>query len=373
MPQMPNMHDVEALKEVLTHLLDQDAIGDLEQTTQSEYRDAQQQNNFDLFYRSLAAINKLQQIHTKRADWKLITSFLEDMAKAIQVFQPYEKVRKVSVFGSARLPHDSPEYTAAQDFAQRMTAAGFMVITGAGGGIMAAANQGATAANSFGLNISLPFEQSSNEFISDTDRLINFRYFFTRKLCFVKESDAIALFPGGFGTQDEFFECLTLCQTGRTTPRPLILIDSPEGNYWRQWDAYMQSQLRDNGLIGVDDHNLYTITSDINLACQRIISFYQVYHSSRWVEDTLVLRLNQAITDEHLVRLNDQFRDILTKGEITRSSALPKEMNEPDIYHLPRLVMHFDRHSFGRFQEFIFALNDTCNSGNPILCQPAYR
>ncbi|MFN5856014.1 MAG: LOG family protein [Pseudanabaenaceae cyanobacterium] len=365
MSQMPQIDDITALKNILTDLLSTDF--------QDVIHDAHHSNNFDLFFRSLAAIEKLQQIKTKRADWKLITSFLEDMAKAIEVFQPYEKIRKVSVFGSARLPADSPEYAAAQQFAQHMTAAGFMVITGAGGGIMAAANQGAGSDNSFGLNISLPFEQSANEFITDTDRLINFRYFFTRKLCFVKESDAIALFPGGFGTQDEFFECLTLCQTGRTTPRPLILIDSPDGNYWRQWDAYMQSQLRDNHLINSHDHSLYTVTNDIDLACQTIISFYQVYHSSRWVGDTLVLRLTQEITDAHLARLNEKFNDILIKGEITRSTALPKEVNEPDIYHLPRLIMHFDRHSFGRFQEFIFALNDTCDSGNPVLCKPAYR
>ena len=373
MSQMPSHHDVTELKNILINLLDKDFGDDLHRQNVDKNNASHQANNLDLLYRCLAAIENLHQINTKRADWKLITSFLEDMGKAIKVFQPYEKIRKVSVFGSARLHPDSGEYAAAKQFAQRMSAAGFMVITGAGGGIMAAANEGATAEHSFGLNISLPFEQSANEFIDDTERLVNFRYFFARKLFFVKESDAIALFPGGFGTQDEFFECLTLCQTGRTTPRPLVLIDTTEGNYWRQWDAYMQSQLRDNHLISAHDHSLYTVTSDIDLACQTIISFYQVYHSSRWVGDTLVLRLTQEISDFHLLRLNQQFSDILTKGEITRSAPLSKEINEPDIYHLPRLIMHFDRHNFGRFQEFIFALNDTCDSGNPVLCQPEYR
>jgi uncharacterized protein (TIGR00730 family) len=247
-----------------------------------------------------------------------------------------------------------------------------MVITGAGGGIMAAGNEGA-GNNSFGLNISLPFEQSSNGFVSEASRLVRFRYFFTRKLYFIKESDAIALFPGGFGTQDEFFECLTLCQTGRATPRPIVLIDKLGGDYWNDWDVFVQNNLLERGLITKEDRSLYKITDDIDEACQFIASFYSVYHSCRWVGDLFVIRLHIEITDEHLDRLNDNFSDILLGGKIQRSSALPKEANEPHIIDLPRLTMHFNQHGFGRLYELISAINDTCDSGNPLICHPEQR
>ena len=327
----------------------------------------------ELIYKALQTIAQISQLDSERLDWKILTGSLQDMQKAIAVFYPHRFNRKVSIFGSARTASDAAEYQQAFEFAKKITERGFMVMTGAGGGIMAAGNAGADD-NSFGLNISLPFEQSSNAFVADSSRLVNFRYFFTRKLYFLKESDAIALFPGGFGTQDEFFECLTLCQTGRTMPRPIVLMDKKGGGYWKEWDQFVHNNLLKRGLITKEDcTSLYKITDDIEEASRFITSFYSVYHSCRWVGDLLVIRICSQIADEHLDRLNDNFGDILIKGKIERSAALPKEANEPHISDLPRLVMYFNQHDFGRLYELIAAINDTCNSGDPLVCHPENR
>ncbi len=318
-------------------------------------------------YRALKVISQLSKREVERLDWKLMSGALEDMQRALQVFHPYRHLRKVSIFGSARMGRAELEYQQAVHFARCITECGFMVLTGAGGGIMAAGNQGAGHDRSFGLNIALPFEQSHNEFIDGTDRLIEFKYFFTRKLFFLKESDAIALFPGGFGTQDEFFECLTLCQTGKSTPKPLVLVDKSGGDYWRQWDAYMETHLLGRGLINPEDRNLYYMTDSVADACAAIKNFYRVYHSSRWVEDVLVIRLCQDISDRDLGELNRQFKDILIKGEIEKSKALAKEKNEEHLLELPRLLMYFDQKSYGRLQEFIIALNNCVDSHSELM------
>jgi uncharacterized protein (TIGR00730 family) len=356
MATIPSSSDIKALAQDLLKLVD-----NLESTEHGE-----------LIYSALQAITQLAHHDAERLDWKILAGSLHDMQKAITMFYPHRFKRKVSIFGSARTDEDAPEYKQAYEFAEKITKQGFMVITGAGGGIMAAGNEGA-GNNSFGLNISLPFEQTNNEFVSEESRLVRFRYFFTRKLYFLKESDAIALFPGGFGTQDEFFECLTLCQTGRTTPRPLVLMDKQGGDYWRDWDQFVQTNLRDRGWIAPEDSSLYHITNDVDEACQFISSFYSVYHSCRWVGDLFVIRLHADITNEHLDRLNENFSDILIKGKIERSQALPKEVNEPHILDLPRLVMYFNQHGFGRLYELIAAINDTCDSGNPMVCHPEQR
>jgi uncharacterized protein (TIGR00730 family) len=356
MATIPSRSDIEDLSHDLRHLVD-----NLDSTEHGE-----------LIYGALKAIAQLSQADTERLDWKILTGSLQDMQKAIAVFYPHRFNRKVSIFGSARTDANAPEYHQAYEFAEKITQQGFMVITGAGGGIMAAGNEGA-GQNSFGLNIILPFEQSSNGFVSEASRLVKFRYFFTRKLYFIKESDAIALFPGGFGTQDEFFECLTLCQTGRTTPRPIVLIDKQGGDYWNDWDVFVQNNLLERGLITKEDRSMYKITDDIDQACQFITSFYSVYHSCRWVGNLFVIRLHIEITDEHLERLNDNFSDILSSGKIERSASLPKEANEPHIIDLPRLTMHFNQHDLGRLYELISTINDTCDSGNPMVCHPEQR
>ncbi len=352
---MVSSSDIKELRKDLEHLLDR-----LEDMPHRKF-----------IFRALKVISQLGARDVERLDWKLISGALEDMQRALGVFHPYRHLRKVSIFGSARMNRRNLEYQQAVHFAQCITELGFMVLTGAGGGIMAAGNEGAGHDRSFGLNISLPFEQSHNEFISGPDRLIEFKYFFTRKLFFLKESDAIALFPGGFGTQDEFFECLTLCQTGKSTPKPLVLVDKLGGDYWQQWDAYMENHLLGRGLINPEDRNLYFITDKVEDACNLIRNFYRVYHSSRWVDDVLVIRLCQDITDRDLLELNRAFKDILVRGEITKSEALPKEKNESHILSLPRLLLYFDQRSYGRLQEFIIALNNCATSHSNSM--PCYK
>lgn len=212
------------------------------------------------------------------------------------------------------------------------------------------------AENSFGLNIQLPFEQGSNPFIEGDPKLINFKYFFTRKLFFLRESDAIALFPGGFGTQDEAFECLTLCQTGRSGPIPLVLIDKAGGTYWQEWDTYIRNQLIERGLVSPEDTSLYTVTDNLDVAYEAINSFYRVYHSSRYVGEQLIIRLKSELCDSDVDFLNENFSDILVKGRIEKSQALPQEKAD-ETSELPRLVFYFNRRDSGRLYQMIATIS----------------
>ncbi len=241
-------------------------------------------------------------------------------------------------------------------FAKNITKQGFMVMTGAGGGIMQAGNEGAGSNKSFGLNIQLPFEKKSNPFIEGDNKLINFKYFFTRKLFFLKESDALVLFPGGFGTLDEAFESLTLTQTGKYGPAPLVLIDYPGGNYWYDWNDFIHKQLLRRGLISPEDTNFYTITDNLESAYEAIANFYQVYHSSPYVGEKFVIRLNSELSQKDVDFLNQEFRDILTVGNIEKSQVLPEE-SEDETSHLPRLVMHFNQKDTGRLYQMIAQIN----------------
>lgn len=310
----------------------------------------------DLIQRAIATVVRMAGAETDRLDWKILTSSLQDMEKGFRVFYPYRHVRKVTVFGSSRVQPDSPEYQMAVDFSRCITQQGFMVMTGAGGGIMQAGNEGAGAERSFGLNIRLPFEQEANPFIQGDEKLLYFKYFFTRKLFLLRESDAIALFPGGFGTQDEAFECLTLTQTGRFGPAPLVLIDCPGGEYWQGWNHYIHEHLLKPGLISPDDPSLYTITDRLDVACEAIMGFYQVYHSSRYVNETLVIRLKTELTEQDVESLNRDFSDILVKGKIEKGRALPQELgHETDA--LPRLILHFNQRDLGRLYQMIATIN----------------
>ncbi len=327
-------------------------------------------NNGKWIQRALESILRLSEAEIDRLDWKILSASICDMERAFQVFHPYRHTRKVAVFGSARTSPLAPEYLLARDFAQEIAQEGFMTITGAGGGIMAAANEGAGAENSFGLNIQLPYEQGANQYIAGDPKAIAFKYFFTRKLFFLRESDAVALFPGGFGTQDEALETLTLCQTGRYGPVPLVLIDRPGGTYWRDWDSYLCKNLAATGLIGAEDTSLYTITDDLHVAIATIRNFYRVYHSSRFVGEEFVMRLTIAICDRDLELLNREFGDIVASGEIRRSAALPAESDDPTV-DLPRLIFKFDRREYGRLYRMINTLNrmtdDTCVDTHPEL------
>ncbi|MEG3439514.1 LOG family protein [Pannus brasiliensis CCIBt3594] len=314
--------------------------------------------------RALEVLVRMSGEEIDRLDWKILTHALEDMERGFQSFYPYRHTRKITIFGSARISEGSSEYRFAVEFARRIADLGFMVLTGAGGGIMQAGNEGAGRENSFGLNIQLPFEQGANPYIIDDPKLISFKYFFTRKLFFLRESDAIALFPGGFGTQDEAFETLTLCQTGKYGPAPLVLIDEPGGDYWQTWQERICANLQKRGLISPEDVYLYTITNDLTLACDAIRNFYRVYHSSRFVGESFVMRLNHDITDTQLEQINDMFSDIVVTGKIERSKPLSEETNGQEELreiartgHLPRLVFHFNQQSYGRLYQLIHLIN----------------
>ncbi len=288
----------------------------------------------------------------ERLDWKILSYSMLDMEAGFKAFYPYRHTRKITVFGSARTPSSHPEYQMAAEFSRRVAKQGFMVMTGAGGGIMQAGNEGAGRDRSFGLNIQLPFEQGANPVMTGDEKLVDFKYFFTRKLFFLKESDAIALFPGGFGTQDEAFECLTLIQTGKAGPLPLVLIDKPGGDYWKSWDYYIRNRLLDQGLISRDDTSLYHLTDSIDDALESIESFYRMYHSSRYVSDQLVIRLKAELCPGGIDQLNEEFSDILVRGQIRETSALDAEHGDGTA-SLPRLTMHFNQRSLGRLHQMI--------------------
>lgn len=292
---------------------------------------------------------------TSRAELKLVNSALKELRHAFRVFKPYSELRKVAVFGSARTHEEHPDWVHAHAFSEAIVRAGWMVITGAGDGIMGAAQGGAGRDASFGVNIRLPFEQSANVTIAGDPKLINFRYFFSRKVVFVKEAHAIALFPGGFGTHDEGFEALTLIQTGKSEMVPVVFVDAPGGSYWRDWREYVETHLAARGLIDEEDLNLFRVTDSAETAVSEIEGFYRNYHSSRYVAGRLVLRLHEAPSDEQLEALNDEFSGLLESGRIERTEALPEE--EGEMAHLPRLRLHFDRKRVGRLRRLIDRLN----------------
>lgn len=320
----------------------------------------------DLIYQALQTFTELAEEELERLDWKILRSCLRDMHQALRVFAPYRHTRKISIFGSARTVNTDPVYQMAVKFAEAASAAGFMIITGAGGGIMEAGNKGAGPEKSFGLNIELPFEQGANPYIKGDPRLIHFKYFFTRKLFLLKETDAIAVFPGGFGTQDEAFECLTLCQTGKAPPTPMVLMDVPGGTYWQRWDQLIREEFCRNGLINEDDRELYRICTSVAEGLEYLSQFYRVYHSCRYVGDRLVVRLNQEISDEALAELNSDFADILVSGKIERTDPLPREVDDEQpanrpllthTLHLPRLILHFNQRDYSRLYQLIHRLN----------------
>jgi uncharacterized protein (TIGR00730 family) len=288
-------------------------------------------------------------------DLKLLNAAMKELRHALRVFGPYAHVRKVAVFGSARTAPEHGDWAQAHRFAERMAALGWMVITGAGDGIMGAAQGGAGRSASFGVNIRLPWEQAANDVIAGDEKLINFRYFFSRKLTFVKNSHAIALFPGGFGTHDEGFEALTLIQTGKSEMLPVVFVDSPGGSYWRDWEEYVRSHLLARGLISEEDLALFKVTDDVEVATREVTGFYRNYHSSRYVRDRLVIRVREAPDAEALAGLNDEFRDIVASGAIEVRDALPEEGGEADP--LPRVVLRFDRKKLGRLRQLIDRLN----------------
>jgi uncharacterized protein (TIGR00730 family) len=290
-------------------------------------------------------------------DMKLINRTLKELRGANNSFGPYQHRRKVAVYGSARTAPDKPDFQAAEAFAEKMRDRGFMIITGAGDGIMGAANKGAGRRDSFGLNINLPFEQSANETINGDIKLVAFNYFFTRKLTFVKESDGIALFPGGFGTMDEGFELLTLIQTGKSIIIPIVMVESPGGKYWASWKTFLEEHLLAQGLISPEDFHLFKVTDDVDEAVEEIANFYKVFHSYRYVREKLSIRLKRSLAPAAMEQLQAEFGDLLKDGTFEQRRALRDELNEPALADMPRLVCVPHRRKFGRFRQLIDFIN----------------
>jgi uncharacterized protein (TIGR00730 family) len=290
-------------------------------------------------------------------DVRIIKIALRELRYAFRLFAPYIGKRKVTIFGSARLQPDAPEYKQAVEFGRKISEAGFMVITGAGSGIMQAGHEGAGPAKSFGVNIRLPWEQAANPVIAEDKKLVTFRYFFTRKLIFIRHSDAIVLFPGGFGTFDEGYEALTLMQTGKSQLMPLVLVDKPGGTFWKTWDANVRNQLLAAKLISPDDTSLYQITDSPDEAVKVVTRFYSNYQSTRFVKDHLVIRLKTPPSASALATMTKNFSDIIVEGKIEVIKPTPDEVEDNDHLNLARIAFAFNRRDYGRLRQLIDVLN----------------
>jgi uncharacterized protein (TIGR00730 family) len=290
-------------------------------------------------------------------DLKIVNRALKELRHAFRVFRGYRDRAKISVFGSARTSPDDPNYQLAFTFARRMVEEGYMMITGGADGIMRASQEGAGREHSFGVNIMLPFEQGANAIIADDPKLVTFKYFFTRKLMFQKESHAIALFPGGFGTHDEGFEILTLVQTGKSDPKPIVCLQAPDCDYWDHWYAFITGQLLNRGLINQEDLSLFKIVRDVEEAVNEIRMFYKRYHSIRFVGRQLAIRIKTPLSMQQVQDLQSRFKDLLTEGAFEQRGPLPEELEEPALKDLSRVVFSFNRRSAGRLRQLIDHLN----------------
>ena len=310
----------------------------------------------DQLFEILVSVVKLAGDQPDRLNLKITNAALREMGEAFRVFAPYRHIPKVTIFGSARTRPDDPLYLQTRDLAGALATAGWIIVTGAGPGIMAAGAQGAGPEHSIGVNIRLPFEQPNPAFDSD-NRLVTMKYFFTRKLMLMKESAGFAVLPGGFGTLDEVFELLTLLQTGKAAPAPIVLLEVPGGTYWRSWERFVREEVVARGLVSPDDLELLRITDDVAEATAEIFGFFRNYHSMRYVGPRLVIRLRAAPTRAEMVDLNERFADICLRGRIENAPPQPPEISGNDHLELPRIALHFDRASHGRLRALIDALN----------------
>src|SRR3954466_10457710 len=305
------------------------------------------EENRDMLYEILVSSVLLAQDHADRLDLKITSATLKEMRRAFRAFAPYRDVPKVTIFGSARTLPTDPSYGQARDFAEHMASQGWMVVTGAGPGIMAAGLEGAGREHAFGVNIRLPFEQNANPFIAGDDKLISMKYFFTRKLMLMKESLGFVSLPGGVGTLDETMELLTLVQTGKANPAPIVLLDEPGGTFWPSFAAFMRDEVATRRLIDADDLDLFLCTDDVHVAAEEVIGFYRNYQSLRWVGEQLVLRMHQAPTDDQLHDLNERFGWITIDGTIERTDPFPAEVRDDDHLELQRVVLHYSGFAAG--------------------------
>jgi hypothetical protein len=300
---------------------------------------------------------KLAADGTSRGDLKILNRTLKELRHAFKVFAPYSGVRKVSIFGSTHIQESDPYYHLARDLAQRLAQEGLMVITGAGPGIMQAGHEGAGPEHSFGVNIRLPAVQQANRFIKDDSKLMSFHFFFTRKLMFVKEADAVVIFPGGFGTHDELSESLTLAQTGKSQIVPIILMDLPGEAYWKAWERFVREAMLSRRYIAGTEFSFFKIMDNIDAAIGEIKAFYRNFHSYRFVRHDLVIRLNHSPTPALIDTLNQEFTDIFKGGKIQQTEPLAEEADDPSALHLSRLRVPFNREDFARLRQMIDVIN----------------
>jgi uncharacterized protein (TIGR00730 family) len=314
--------------------------------------------NADLVHEMIATALRLGRDGADRGDLKVASGALKELRYAFSVFAPYRDHRKVAIFGSARTEPDDPLYDQARQVATAMAERDWMVITGAGPGIMEAGLEGAGPDRSFGVSIRLPFEATTSQFIAGDPKLINFRYFFTRKVEFVKEAHGFVLLPGGFGTLDEAFELLTLIQTGKSQPAPIVLLDVPDGTYWATWRAFIAAEMVGRGYVGKDDLDLVLVTDEVDTAVDEVTGFYANYHSQRFVEGKLVIRLLRAPAAAELAMLSEEFADIIVRGEgIDRVDTSAPELADDDFVDLDRIAFRFDRRGHARLRALIDRLN----------------
>jgi uncharacterized protein (TIGR00730 family) len=331
---------------------------DVEETIKELLEEAGARTNRDVLRDILRSAVGLAGDDVQRLDLKITATALKEMRAAFAMFRPLEGVPKVTIFGSARTQPDDPLYAQARELAAQLAERGWMVITGAGPGIMAAGTEGAGPGRAIGISIQLPFEETLHQVLTDSGQVVAMKYFFTRKLMLIKESSAFVCLPGGFGTQDETFELCTLLQTGKASPAPVVLLDVPGGTYWRSWFDFVDRELVRAGLVSPFDHDLYLVTDDVTTAVAEVERFWRSYHSIRWVGDRLVVRLRVAPTEDEISGLNEEFSDLLVDGRIEASEPLAAEQSDRDHLDLPRLVMRYDPRAAGRLRALIDALND---------------
>ncbi len=314
--------------------------------------------NDDLIRRMVVTALQMDATDVDRLELKIASQTMAELLNAYKVFSQHQERAKVTVFGSARTRSGSPDYDLAVAFSRHMAELDWMIISGAGPGIMTAAIEGAGVENSFGVSIVLPFEKKAADIIEGDEKLAVFRYFFTRKLFFMKETDAFALFPGGFGTLDESFELLTLLQTGKSSPAPIVLMDHPDSGYWKGWASFVKNELIDAGLVNEADQDLYFQTSDPHAAAQHLCDFYSCYHSMRFVGKRLIIRLNRELNERAISILNEEFADILAGGQIEQADITQTELRDGDNVGLPRISMSFDHRSFARLISLVRRMNE---------------
>lgn len=312
----------------------------------------------DLVFELVVSALRLARDRADRGDLKIANAALKEMRHAFHVFAPYRSARKAAIFGSARTRPDDPLYLLARDVAAAIAEQDWMVITGAGPGIMEAGIEGAGPERAFGVSIKLPFESTTSQFFDGDPKLVNFRYFFTRKLEFIKESDAFVLLPGGFGTLDEAFELLTLLQTGKAQPAPVVLLDTPGGSYWRDWMRFVDAELVASGYVSPDDLRLVKVTDDTHDAVEEVMGFYRNYHSSRFVDGELVVRMHRLPDPDRIDELSREFADIIVRGTLAPTAATAAEHRDDDHVDLARVAFRFDRRNWSRLRMLIDRLNE---------------